>query len=172
MGSLPRSRKATSDPPGPDEISKLLLANWGFTPTHIHRLGSRCVHLIVAPDWSVVLRANPGWDGPSDPSLVVRFVDYLSSAGAPAPAIFPTMQGDLSMPFRDYTISLEAVLPGRPLDSSRLDVLESVGRTCSNPFYRGLFPRGTRPRNASERIRRQGNGRLRKSAGWERGQGG
>lgn len=169
MKSLPRSRKATSDPPTPEEISEILHTHWGYRPSNIRRLGSRCVHLVDAPDRRVIFRANPGWDGPSEPSLIVRFVDHLSTTGAPAPRVFPTLHGDLSVPFQDYTVSVEAALPGNPLDSGRMEILESVGSAlaqthsvaesfpespaCKNPLTRG-YSLGVSPTSIPGEIRR------------------
>ena len=70
----------------------------------------------VALGRRVVFRSNPGWDGPTPPSMVVRLVDHLSRAGAPCPSVIPTVDGLLSTEHGAFTFSLESFLEGEVAD--------------------------------------------------------
>lgn len=132
MDRYPRSRKETTDPPTIDEIAEALRKHWDLEAKDIQQAVSRRVHYVDLSEREVMFRANPGWDGPTPPSLIVKYVDHLSRMGAPAPEIIPTQSGDLSALFRDHTISVESRLPGEDLRHREGDFLPEVGKPLVN----------------------------------------
>lgn len=115
-----------------EEASDILWKHWGVAAIQVETPTSRNVHFVRSAQGNSVLRTNPGWDGPSPPELIVRFVDHLSSSRAPVPKIVPTLNGEFSVPYRDYTVSLESLLPGQPLDSRHLDYLKKAGKVLAS----------------------------------------
>ena len=130
----PRNRKQTSEPPTENDIAELIQAHWGWETQRILPAMSRRVFYVQLPDRRVVFRANPGWDGPTEPSRIVRYIDHLSRCGAPVPQILPTLKGELSAVFRDYTISLESELEGDHTHRSR--GFSAVGQDWPRSIWR------------------------------------
>ena len=129
--TYPRARHDTGAPPTPAEIAQLLAEHWRWQPLEIKQAQSRRVHFVRLADREVVFRANAGWDGPTAPALLVRFVHHLAACGAAAPQIIPTDDGRLSVPFGDYTASVESKLPGVHPGPEEFGVLRSVGESLA-----------------------------------------
>ena len=127
---FPRFRSETGEPPALDEITQALREHWRFKPTQIRPAGSRRVWYIDLPGQDLIARANPGWDGPTHPEVIVDFVDHLSRSRAPVPEIIPTATGDLTVEIRDSVLSVESRLKGEPIasDENSLSHLHQTGK--------------------------------------------
>ena len=128
MSQFPRTRAETSATLTPEEISGLLLEYWGFQALKVDHANSRCVFFVDLPQDRLIFRSNPGWDGPISPPVVIAYIDHLFKSQVAAPRIVPTLTGELCVPFRDYTISVETLLPGKKTTSTQPAILLAVGR--------------------------------------------
>ena len=127
MSSFPRSRKEPNDPPNIGEVTDALMEFWGQEVLDVQVALSRRVHYVEWPQCKVMFRANSGWDGPTPPETIVRYVNHLSTRKAPAPDVIPTQSGKLYAHLRDYTISVESRLPGRDMSSNPLRFFCQIG---------------------------------------------
>jgi len=131
--TYPRLRQDTSAPPSKEEIAQCLKEHWGCETADIRPTTmSRRVWYVDLPERDVMFRANPGWDGRTPPSLIVKYLDHLSRSGAPVPEIFPTARGALFATYRDYTISLESRLPGDMLFGQGVKYLHCAGESFAD----------------------------------------
>ncbi len=128
MNRYPRSREETTDPPSIEEVSEALQKYWGCKALEICQAQSRRVHYVDLPHRKVMFRANPGWDGPTPPPIIVKYVDHLSKLNAPAPEIIPTQSGELHAQLRDHTLSVESRLPGESMGQNPLRFLRFIGQ--------------------------------------------
>ena len=128
MSRFPRTRTETSATLTPEEISGLLQEHWGLQALKVDHANSRCVFYIDLPQDRLIFRSNPGWDGPIPPATIIAYVDHLSRSQVSTPRIVPALTGELCVQFRDYTISVETLLPGQKTTSTQPEILKAVGR--------------------------------------------
>lgn len=127
----PRTRDETGPLPVPSEIKDLCCSLWNMEIADVRRANSRCVFFCERQGkCPVVFRVNPGWDGPTDPRTIVKFVKHLSDRGAPCPGIVPAVDGCLHKSMRDLTISIETFLVGEVAD--RVDCLPEAGEALAH----------------------------------------
>lgn len=126
-----RARADTGPPPDNDNALHLLADHWGgraevvddsFHPRH---------RRIRIDGVDALFRADPGWEGPHDGAHSVRLLHHLSINGAPVPRVLPQANGEISLPWQDYTISLEQALDGAEPDQERLDLLPAAGQALA-----------------------------------------
>jgi Ser/Thr protein kinase RdoA (MazF antagonist) len=125
--TYPRSREQTSEPIDAKGLLPILRQHWGHEVLDIRQAQSRRVHFVQWPHCRVVVRTNPGWDGPTDPSVIVNYVHHMSQQGAPAPSIELTSDGSLSLSLGDQIISVESFIPGRTADLEPVPGFDSLG---------------------------------------------
>lgn len=123
----PRSREQTSEPLDAKNLIHILRQHWGHEVLDIRQAQSRRVHFVQWPHSRVVVRTNPGWDGPTDPATIVNYVHHMSQQGAPVPAIQALSDGSLLLDHGDQVISVESFIPGRAADKEPVPGFDSLG---------------------------------------------
>lgn len=128
MRQFPRACAETSPSLTQEEGSDLLASHWRCQGLNVRPANARCVYYVELAEGRRVFRSTPGWDGPTPPSRIVGYSAHLSRCQAPVPHIFPAREGALSKPYRDFTLSVEGLLPGQHLSSTQPETLDAVGQ--------------------------------------------